>query len=78
MLRKPTINELRAAGRLNALPEWREVANMIEGELQEIYLRLSDTHNVVVLHQLQGRAQALKDFRIVMANALDYLERMSK
>lgn len=51
---------------------------MVDEELQEIYLRMTDTHNVVVLHQLQGRAQALKDFKTVVSNAQDYLERMSK
>jgi hypothetical protein len=78
MLKKPAINDLRAAARISPLPDWAVMAEMIEGELQEIYSRMTDSHNTVVLHQLQGRAQALKDFRLLIKNSQGYLERMTK
>lgn len=51
---------------------------MIDQELQELFVRMTDSHNTVVLHQLQGRVQALRDFKLVLGNAQDYLERMTK
>jgi hypothetical protein len=78
MLTKPTLAQLRAASRLAPQPDWRELMSLVDVELAEIFLRMTDSHNTVVLHQLQGRAQALKDFRKLVGESQVLLERMTK
>lgn len=78
MLSKPGKKQLQAAIWLTQQAFWPELKGLIEQERALLFERLTDAQNPVLLHQYQGRAQALKDFLTFLARAKETLERVER
>lgn len=59
-------------------PAWREFENMIDGEITSILMLMVDSRDMAVLHQLQGRARALKELKQMMGDSPSLLEKVER
>jgi hypothetical protein len=59
-------------------PYWPDVREVLEAEERMIMEKLRDVSGDSTLHQLQGRAQALNDFKKLLANASSYIEKLER
>lgn len=78
MLSKPGVDFYRALLVTTRQPHWKSIEEALNTELQTTYESMRDCKDVVYLHQLQGRAQALSDLLKVAANAQSILEKLTK
>lgn len=51
---------------------------MIDAELLEIFGVLTESRDTVALHMLQGRAQALREFKTFVNKSQDVLDKITK
>jgi hypothetical protein len=78
MLSKPTVAQLRSAAHLGSQSFWKDFESMIDGELVAILNLMVDSRDLAVLHQLQGRARALKELRQVVVESPALLEKVER
>ena len=78
MLSKPTTAQLRSAVILAGLPAWREVEGWIDSELAAVVALMLDSRDPTTLHQMQGRAKALKELKQAVGNASLMLEKVER
>lgn len=76
MLSKPQPEFFRGLVITTRQPGWVPVKQGLEAELQALYERMRDTRDDVDLRQLQGRAQALKDFLAIADAAPQLLDKL--
>ena len=77
MLSVVTISERRAAQALSQSSYWPALNSMLQSELAAIYSNMTDQMNVITVHQLQGRAKALKELLQVILTASSTLEKIN-
>jgi hypothetical protein len=78
MLSKATVKQLRAAHYLTQQAFYSDLRAAVEAELVVLFERLSESQNVALLHQFQGRAQALKEFLKFLETSKDVLEKIER
>jgi hypothetical protein len=61
MLTKLNPETVQSAHNLVQMPAWKVLETAARNELAKTYEAMRDTHNIVALHQLQGRAQLLSE-----------------
>lgn len=78
MLSKPGVDFYRALLVTTRSQAWKPIEQALSNELQALYERMRDTPDVVTLHQLQGRAQALSELLKEAVNVQSTLEKLTK
>lgn len=76
MLTKPSPKAVKALHALKLSGHWAEISEYIESELSKVYDVLVSSPDEVTLRQMQGRAQALRDFMVMVRDAHKTLERL--
>jgi hypothetical protein len=76
MLATPSEAALIALEQATKLPRWGDVNKMIEAELNAVLERMLGSRDDATLHELRGRAMALKDFQKVARDASATLVKM--
>lgn len=76
MFSTPTPDALIACEQVTKLPRWTEIDKMIEAEIACVMDRLLGANEVSKLHELRGRAMALKEFQQTVRDARRKLEQM--
>jgi hypothetical protein len=76
MLNVPTPDQLIALEQATKLPRWRDIDMMIEAELSAVLDRILGATDTAVLHELRGRAKALKEFQQTARDASATLVKM--
>lgn len=78
MLSKSTPSQLRAAVALMGSPMWKDLESAIDSEVAAILNLMVDTRDLAVLHQLQGRARALKELKMFVLESPTRLEKVER
>lgn len=60
---------LRNLVQLRQMPQWLTTDALLVNELTKVHDLMTDARDATSLHQLQGRAQAIRDFRALIAKA---------
>jgi len=69
MLSRPTNEALIVLEQISRLPRYTDFNKMIEAELATIMDKLMGATDIAVIHELRGRAKALKEFQAAVAQA---------
>lgn len=78
MLTKPKASHLRAAVTLTGLTLWRDFESLIDSEIAGILDLIVESRDMAVLHQLQGRARALKELKQLIVDSPTLLEKVER
>jgi hypothetical protein len=78
MLTPPTKEALIALDQVTKFPRWGDVEKLIEAELKAILDRMLGTREAADLHELRGRAKALKELQQMWRDAADTLKKMGQ
>jgi hypothetical protein len=73
MLKPPDLKQLRALHALKAHAAWGDFQQMLILQRQAALDLLEQTTDTVALHQLQGRAQAIREILAVVDTVADLL-----
>jgi hypothetical protein len=69
MLSTPSPDALMALEQASRLPRWTDIEKMIDAELQAILDRILGSKDTADLHELRGRAKALREFQQTVRDA---------
>lgn len=78
MLTKLSVEHIRALHVMVRMPWWSVISKLMERELNATYERMQTEHDVVTLHQLQGRARLLCEVRTTLATTQETLNKFEK
>ncbi len=76
MLTKPTPATLKALHALTGHTGWGDVSKFFNDELTKVYEVLASSPDEVTLRQMQGRAQFIREFLTMSADAAKVLEKL--
>ena len=76
MLTKPEPMALKALYSFSNHTGWDDVSKFLNGELAKVYEALVLNPDEVTLRQMQGRAQFIREFLDLVANAQKVLEKL--
>lgn len=76
MLKKPNKAALRSLFALTKHLAWRDLTSMLDEELQATYDLLTESRDPAILHQMQGRAQFIRDFQKAARDVRSNLEKL--
>ena len=78
MLTRPNARQLQVLHLLKNHAFWPEVEAVINAEIAAIAVRLTEARDEIDFRQMQGRAQALRDFRQLLAQSGSTLEKVER
>lgn len=78
MLTKPTRQQLRSLYSLSKTDAWTEIDKIFQTELDKTYENLAEGRDDATLHRLQGRAQLIREFRVLVREAPSLLEKLGE
>lgn len=78
MIHRPTSSSLRGLHVAAQLPSWKGVDEMLTNELNAVHEAMADSREIAVLHQLQGRAQLIKEIRKLVVEAPSIMEKLER
>lgn len=78
MIHRTELSDVRALHALAQQPSWKGFDAMLERELNAVHERMTESRDIAVLHQLQGRAQLINEIRRLVANTPSLLEKLDQ